>query len=35
MEFFRENRKVIISIIIVCFLLWTAGSLLMPFLLKG
>lgn len=28
MEFLRQNRKLIISIIIVCFLLWTAGSML-------
>lgn len=28
MEFFREKRKIIISVIIICFLLWTLGSML-------
>ena len=28
MEFFRNNKKVIISAIIVCFLVWTFGAML-------
>lgn len=34
MEFFREHKKLIVGIIALSFILWTAGLMLLPALVR-